>query len=87
METLGVSYCLNGTVRCLNRHFTVALKSESGWIYVDDLCVSARRFLSFQEVLYSHLDGCFFAIFQKSESVDINLHESANQVSTCIKIL
>ena len=65
----------------------VALKSGSGWIYIDDLCVSVRRFLSFQEVLYSYPDGCFFAIFQKSESVDINLHESANQVSTCIKIL
>ena len=38
-------------------------------------------FLSFQEVLYSYPDGWFFAIFQKSESVDINLHEFANQ--TC----
>ena len=46
------------------------------------MCVSVGRFLSFQEVLYScYPDGWFFAIFQKSESVDINLHESANQ--TC----
>ena len=46
------------------------------------MCVSVRRFLSFQEVSYScYPDGWFFAIFQKSESVDINFHESANQ--TC----
>ena len=50
METLGVSYCFKGIVRCLNIHFTVALTCESGWIYIDDLCVSVRRFLSFQEV-------------------------------------
>ena len=53
METSVVSYCLKGIVRCWNRHFTVALKSDSGWIYIDDLCVSVRRFLFFQEVLYS----------------------------------
>ena len=61
METLGDSYCLKEIVRCLNRHFTVTLKSESGCICIDDLCVSVRRLLSFQEVLYSYSDGWFFA--------------------------
>ena len=63
METLGVSYCLKGMVRCVSRYFTVALKSERGWIYFDDLCVSVICFSSLQELLYNYSDGCFFLPF------------------------
>ena len=79
MEPLGVSYCLKGMVRCVKIHFTDALKSERGWIYIDDLCVSVRCFLSLQELLYSYSDGWFFAMFQKSECLDVSLHKTANQ--------
>lgn len=82
METLGVLYCLKGMVRCRNRHFTVALKTDKGWIYIDDLCVSVRCFSPLQELLYNYCDGWFFAIFQKSECLDINLHDTANQISS-----
>ena len=81
METLGVMYYLKGMVRCRNRHFTVALQTEKGWIYIDDLCMSVRCFSSLQELLYNYCDGWFFAIFQKSECLDINLHYTANQIS------
>ena len=44
-----------------------------------DLCVSVRCFSSLQELLYSYSGGWFFAIFQKSECLDVSLHKTANQ--------
>ena len=62
------------------------MKTERGWIYIDDLCVSVKCFSFLQEVLYSYPDGWFFAVFQKSECLDINLHETANRTSSGFSI-
>lgn len=73
-------------VRSASSHFDVALKIERCWIYIDDLCVSVRCFSSLQELLYSYSDGWFFAIFQKSESLDISLCKTANQTPSDLTI-
>ena len=52
--------------RCISPHFTIAVNNYSEWIYIDDLCVSVRRFSSVQDLLNSYPNGCFFAIFGKS---------------------
>ena len=66
MDVLGEGYELKGMVRCISHHFTIAVNNYSEWIYIDDLCVSVRRFSSVQDLLNSYPNGCFFAIFGKS---------------------
>ena len=42
MDVLGQNYTLEGLARCTSRHFTVAIKAETQWVYIDDLCVSVK---------------------------------------------
>ena len=72
MDVLGQNYVLKGMVRCLSSHFTVAIKDDARWIYVDDMCVSVRIYTSFQHLLSSHSNGWFFAIYEKSLIRDNN---------------
>ena len=51
-------------VRCISHHFTVALKSDTSWVYIDDMCISVRSYSSFQGLLHDHFNGWFFAIFE-----------------------
>jgi len=66
MDVLGEGYELKGMVHCISHHFTIAVNNHSEWIYIDDLCVSVRRFSSIQDLLNSYPNGWFFAIFGKS---------------------
>ena len=72
MDVLGQNYVLKGMVRCISSHFTVAIKDDTRWIYVDDMCVSVRIYASFQHLLSSHSNGWFFAIYEKSLIRDNN---------------
>lgn len=72
LDVLGQNYLLKGMVRCISYHFTVAIKDDTGWIYVDDMCVSVRIYTSLQHVLSSHSNGWFFAIYEKSLIRDNN---------------
>ena len=47
MDVLGQNYVLKGMVRCLSSHFTVAIKDDARWIYVDDMCVQLEFTLLF----------------------------------------
>ena len=66
MDVLGESYVLKGMVRSLSDHFTVALKDDTCWVYIDDMCVSVRRYISLQDLLHHHSNGCFFLPYSKS---------------------
>ena len=66
IDVLGQNYTLVGLVRCSSHHFTVAIKADSQWVYIDDMCVSVKTYTSFQDLLHNHSSGWFFAIFRKS---------------------
>ena len=66
MDVLAEGYELKGMACCISPHFTIAVNNYSEWIYIDDLCVSVRRFASIQDLLNSYPNGWFFAIFGKS---------------------
>ena len=68
---LGQNYVLKGMVRCISPHFTVAIKYDILWVYIDDTCSSVRNYSSCQDLWQSHPKGCFSAIFEKS-SISIN---------------
>ena len=53
-------------VRCTSHHFTVAVKADTQWVYIDDMCVSVKAYTSFQDLLHNRSSGWFFAIFRKS---------------------
>ena len=72
MDVLGQNYVLKGMVRCISSHFTVAIKDDARWMYVDDMCVSVRIYASFQHLLSSHSNGWFFATYEKSSIRDNN---------------
>lgn len=50
----GKSYVLKGMVQCLSRHFTVAVKDDSLWVYIDDMCSSVRKHTSCHHLLHGH---------------------------------
>lgn len=52
-------------MRCMNHHFTTAIKDSFYWIYIDDMSVSVRHYSSFEDLLHQHPNGWFFAIFKK----------------------
>ena len=64
-DVLGHKYVLKGMVRCISHHFTVTVKDDTRCVYIDDMCVSAKSYASFRDLLHSHLKGWFFAIFEK----------------------
>ena len=66
MDVLGQNYTLEGLVRCTSHHFTVAIKADTQWVYIDEICVSVKAYTSFQDLLPHHSSGWFFAIFKKS---------------------
>lgn len=81
MDVLGQNYVLKGMVRCLNHHFTVAIKDDSLWVYIDDMCSSVRNYTSCHDLLHSHPKGWFFAIFEKSSITSNNDIEATSR--TC----
>ena len=64
MDVLGQRYVLKGMIRCSSHHFTVAVKDDTRWVYIDDMCVLVRSYTTFQDLLHSHPNGWFFAIFK-----------------------
>ena len=62
MNALGEYYVLEGMVRSISHHFTVALKDDTSWVNIDDMCVSVRSYASFQALLYEHFNGWFSGI-------------------------
>lgn len=81
MDVLGENYVLKGMVRCTSHHFTVAVQDGIHWVYIDDMCVSVRHYTSFQDLLQSHLNGWFFAIFEKSSTTIFS--ETETNSETC----
>ena len=57
INVLGEYYVLKGMVRCINHHFTVALKDDTSWVYIDDMCVAVRNYTSFEALLHEHFNG------------------------------
>ena len=83
MDVLGQNYVLKGMVRCINHHFTVAIKDDIYWVYIDDMCVSVRSYTSFQDLLHSHCNGWFFAIYEKyfiEDNNDIQRNSVPNEI-------
>lgn len=80
MDVLGQNYTHEGLVRCTSHHFTVAIKADTYWLYIDDMCVSVKTYTSFQCLLHNHSSGWFFAIFRKSSVRvgNINIHVETN---------
>ena len=66
MDVLGQNYTFQGLVRCTSHQFTVAIKADTQWVYIDDMCVSVEVYTSFQNLLHNHSSGWSFAIFRKS---------------------
>ena len=66
IDVLGQNYVLKGMVRCISRHFTVAIKYDNLRVYIDDMCSSVRNYSYCQDLWQSHPKGWFFAIFEKS---------------------
>ena len=52
MDVLGQNYVLKGMVRCLNHHFTVAIKDDSLWVYIDGMCSSVKNYTSCHDLLH-----------------------------------
>ena len=78
MDVLGQTYELKGMVHCVSHHFTIAIKTDTEWIYIDDMCVSVRSFTSIQDLLNSYPNGWFFATFEKSSCTVIGNDIQAN---------
>ena len=84
IDVLGQNYVLKGMVRCISRHFTVAIKYDSLWVYIDDMCSSVRNYSYCQDLWQSHPKGWFFAIFEKSLisiNNDIQAHLRTSETS------
>ena len=62
---VSVCYSLKAIVRCMNHHFTVAIKETSHWLYIDDLCFSVRQYSSLSGLFNKHCNGWFFAVYEK----------------------
>ena len=82
---LGQNYVLKGMVRCISPHFTVAIKYDILWVYIDDMCSSVRNYSSCQDLWQSHPKGCFSAIFEKSliriNNDDIQVNSRTSETS------
>ena len=84
IDVLGQNYVLKGMVRCISPHFTVAIKYDILWVYIDDMCSSVRNYSSCQDLWHSHPKGWFFAIFEKSLisiNNDIQAHLRTSETS------
>ena len=66
MDVLGNYYSLKAVVRCSSHHFTVAINSDTSWLYYDDLCATVREYLNLQDLFKEFRCGWFFAIYEKS---------------------
>lgn len=64
MDMLGQRYVLKGVVRCSSHNFTVAVKDDTRWVYIDDMCVLVMSYTTFQDLLHNHPNNWFFAIFE-----------------------
>lgn len=59
----------------------MAIKADTQWVYIDDMCVSVKTYTLFQDLLHDQFSGWFFAIFRKS-SVRVgndNTHKFCSQ--------
>ena len=56
VEIAGFPYYLKGLVRCNNKHFTFAINSQLGRVYVDDLCDN-MIYLPTSNDVYLHYPG------------------------------
>ena len=73
VDMFGQNYVLKGMVQCGSHHFTVAIKDGIPWVYVDDMCDSVKNYTSCQDFFHSYPEGWFFAIFEKSKDMHLQL--------------
>ena len=80
MEVLENHYSLKAVVRCASQHFTIAINKGAHWLYFHDICRSLQQYATFQDLLIAHVNGWYFAVYEKSaiEFFD-NAHEAENQ--------
>ena len=64
MDVLSQHYVLKAAVRCFSHHFTVSVRDNTDWVYIDDMCVSVRNYSTIENLLHSHPYGWVFAIFE-----------------------
>ena len=63
MDVLGQNYTLQFLVRFTSHHFTVAIKADTRWVYIDDMCVSVKVYNSFQDLLHIIILVVGFSLF------------------------
>jgi len=71
VDVLRQNYTLKGFVRSTSHHVTVAIKGDTQWVYIDDMCVSVKTYTSFQDLFHNHFSGWVFAIFRKSPQLEL----------------
>lgn len=64
----GIKYALKGVVRNTGAHFTVAVQTDHGWAYIDDLKKQTIFFDSFTDLKCENQHGWFFCCFVLEES-------------------
>ena len=80
MDILENHYLFKAVVRCASQHFTITINNGTHWLYFDDICRSLQQYANFQDLLISHANGWYFAVYEKS-SIEFfdNAHEAENQ--------
>ena len=66
MDILENLYLLKAVVRCASQHFTIAINKGTHWLYFDDICRSVQQYATFQDLLIAHVNGWYFAVYEKS---------------------
>ena len=69
IDILGQNCELKGMVQCVSHPFAVAIKDDTPWVYVDDMCDSVKNYTSCEDLLHSNPKGFSFAIFEKSKDM------------------
>jgi len=71
VEVLGENYTLNGLVRCRSHHFTVALKADTQWVYIDDMCVSQSKRTPHFKIFYIIILVVGFSLFSERPQLEL----------------
>jgi len=71
VDVLGENYTLKGLVRRTSHHFTVAIKADTQWVYIGDMCVSQSKRAPHFKISYIIILVVGFSLF--SESLQLEL--------------
>ena len=71
MDVLGQNYTFNGLVRCTRHHFTVAIKADTQWVYIDDMTVSQSKRTPHFIFFYIIILVVGFSLFSESPPLEL----------------